>query len=104
MVYLLSISRLYLDNYWAIVSKNKSLTTPGEPMLIEQTVILRVSAAFTFRCILWSESGGKISLIMGLASGSLIIVGDLIVHFNKKAGLLFLMIITAFVIGFVQKV
>ncbi len=74
-------------------------------MLIEQIVILGFSAFLFLGAFFGAKAGSKISLIMGLASGSLIIVGDLIVHFNKKAGLLFLMIVAGLlVVGFVQRV
>ncbi len=74
-------------------------------MLIDDIVILTFGAFLFLGAFFGAKAGSKISLIMGVVSGSLIVAGDGITYFNKRAGLLFLMIVAGLlVVSFVQRV
>ncbi len=73
-------------------------------MLIEQIIILGFSLFLFLGAFFGAKAGSKISLIMGIVSGSLILVGDLIAYFNQKAGLLFLLVVAGLLlVSFVQR-
>ncbi|MCB9757823.1 MAG: TMEM14 family protein [Candidatus Omnitrophica bacterium] len=74
-------------------------------MTVEQMIVLMFAVFLFVGAFFGAKAGSKISLIMGIASGSLILLGDIIVHFNKKSGFLFLMIIAGLlVVSFSQRV
>lgn len=73
--------------------------------MIEQVIIIGFSLFLFSGAYFGLKAGSKISLIMGLVSGALVLAGDLVMHFNEKAGLLFLMIVAGLlVVSFVQRV
>ena len=73
-------------------------------MLIEQIVILGFSSFLFLGAFFGAKAGSKISLIMGIVSGALILAGDGLNFFNKKAGLLFLMVVSGLlVVSFVRR-
>ena len=74
-------------------------------MMLEQIIIVGFSLFLFSGAYFGIKAGSKISLIMGLVSGSLVLIGDLVMHFNPKAGLLFLMVVAGLlVVSFVQRV
>lgn len=74
-------------------------------MIFEQIIILGFSLFLFTGAYFGVKAKSKISLIMGIAAGTLILIGDLILRFNQKAGLTFLMVIAGLlIVSFVQRV
>ena len=72
---------------------------------MEHLVIYAFSSFLFLGAFFGFKAGSKISLIMGLVTGALILIGDFIYRSNPKNGLLYLMIISGIlVVMFVQRV
>ena len=60
-------------------------------MVLEQIIILGYAAFLFLGAFFGAKAGSKISIIMGIGSGLLIIVGDILLLNNYKTGLLVLL-------------
>jgi len=50
------------------------------------------------------KAGSRISLIMGIVSGAMVLIGDVLYRYNPRAGLLFLLIVSGLlVVVFLQR-
>ncbi len=73
--------------------------------MLNQIIIIGFSLFLLSGAYFGMKAGSKVSLIMGLVSGAFILLGDLLMRYNAKAGLLFLMIVSGLlVVVFVQRV
>ena len=74
------------------------------PQMLNHIIIIAFALFLFSGAYFGFKAGSKISLIMGLVTGALILVGDVIFRFNPRGGLLFLMIVGGLlVVVFLQR-